>query len=186
MIYVVIPSTASRKERRKKCIEALEKSKINYSLVIYEGMHGGVAAAAREAISGIDGEIFLLNDDMIVSENCLVDLKNTYDIKFPQKDGVCQPVDSIRAGTISVCPYGHTKTIKPFLEEYNHYFWDAEIAKKLKQIDKYIIVQSAKVTHEHHSVKNLNIKIDATYISNSKNWLKDRSIFFKKMKNIIL
>jgi hypothetical protein len=182
MIYVILATTKQRRERAKKCIDAIQNSTISHSLVIYENYDGGHVAATRNVLKGINGEIFLINDDMIVEVDCIEMLKKSYDENFPSKDGVCQPKDSIHQGRLAVSPYCHTDTIRPFLEDYNHYFWDAEFSKVMYLMKKYIIVENAILDHQHFTSCD-NIIRDETYILNSKKKHLDSKIYEERLKN---
>lgn len=182
MIYVILATTKQRRERAKKCIEAIQNSTILHSLVIYENLDGGHVTATRNVLNGINGEMFLINDDMIVEPDCLEMLKKSYDENFPCKDGVCQPKDNIHEGRLAVSPYCHTDTIRPFLEDYNHYFWDAEFAQVMNIMKKYIIVENARLDH-HHFTSNDDVIRDETYILNSKKKHLDFKIYEERVRN---
>lgn len=179
MIYIVIATTKERRVRLQKCIDAIRESTIPHSIVIYENNDGGCVLATKKAIEGIHGEMFLLNDDMVIEPDCLEKLKIAYDKAFPNKDGICQPFEDMHKGELAVAPYGHTDTIRPFLEHYIHNFWDNELTTVMKVRGKYLYVPEARMNHEH-VLKNPNLQ-DETYAKNQTKYEHDRQIFRERL-----
>lgn len=181
MIYVVIATTKERRPRLQKCIEAVRESTIPHSILLYENNDGGCVLATKKAIEGIHSEIFLLNDDMIVEPTCLERLKIAYDATYPNKDGVCQPIENFHNGDLGVSPYCHTDTIRPFLEDYIHNCWDAEFTNVMKMKNKYTIVNNAVLDHQHYL--KAKAPFDSTYKKNADTFRRDLDILEVRHKD---
>jgi hypothetical protein len=178
MIYVVIATTKERRPRLQKCIDAVRESTIPHSIVLYENSDGGCVLATKKAIEGINSEIFLLNDDMIVAPNCLEILKREYDKKFPNKDGVCQPDDNYHGGRLCTSPYCHTDVVRPFLENYRHHCWDQEFTDVMTIKNKYLIVKDAFLDHQHFTKGGA--PMDETYKMTNNTFQLDIKIWEKR------
>lgn len=179
MIYVVIATTKGRRERLQKCINAIRESTMPHALVVYENSDGGCVLATKKAIEGINGEIFLLNDDMIIAPDCLEILAKTYRTLYPNQDGVCQPDDNYHRGIMAVSPYCHTNTIRPFLEDYIHNGWDGEFSEVMKLKGKYTTVLEAKMDHQHFT-KGVS-QFDATYALSVATQTRDNALLEKRL-----
>lgn len=181
MIYVVIATTKERRPRLEKCIAAVRESTIPHSIVIYENQDGGCVLATKKAIEGINGLIFLLNDDMVVEPDCLEKLFKAYTKAFPNQDGVCQPFEDMHRGALGVAPFCHTNTIRPFLEHYIHNFWDTEFTLVMHSRGKYLPVLDARLLHEHFT--NGRSPIDETYRTTSGKYEIDQETFRVRKKS---
>lgn len=147
MIYIIITTTKQRRERLQKCIDAIRLSTIPHSIVLYENSDGGCVLALRKAISGIDAPVFILNDDMIVEPDCL---RTLYDEYLKDPSCVYQPYEGIHEGKLAVSPFCHSSTIKPYFEKgYIHSFWDTELTIMSMAFNKYRIINTAKLDHQH-------------------------------------
>jgi hypothetical protein len=186
MIYVVIATTKERRARLDECITAIRESTIPHSIVIYENLDGGCVLATKKAIEGLDAEIFLLNDDMIIEPDCLTKLKEAYDKNYPNKDGVCQPYMDSRRCPSAGSPYCHTSTIRPFLEHYVHCGWDTEFGQVMQMKNKYTVVPEANLEHRRvpMSTKNKplyeNIELDETYKMRNASRERDQKLFLER------
>lgn len=175
MIYVLIPTTAERRERLQKCLDALRRSTVPHCVVIYENSDGGCVLAQRRALAGLNGLIFILNDDMIVEPDCLSRLLESYLHHFPRHDGICQPDDNYHTGNLATAPFGHSETLRPFLQDYMHYFWDTELTTVMQRAGRYVTVLAAKLDHQHHTKGRA--PLDQTYQQTGKNFERDREVF---------
>lgn len=178
MIYVVIATTKERRKRLERCIAAIRTSTIPHAIVIYENSDGGCVLATKKAIEGINGLIFLLNDDMVVAPDCLEKLYKAYISVIPNHDMVLQPWEAMHAGELGVSPFCHTDVIRPFLENYTHNFWDTEFTLVMKARGKYHKILNAKLAHEHFSVRLS--PIDETYKLTQGKFLQDQETFRKR------
>jgi hypothetical protein len=183
MIYVVIATTKDRRTRLQVCVDAIRESTIPHSIVLYENLDGGCVLATKKAITGIHGEIFLLNDDMIVKPTCLELLKNAFDKNYPNKDGVCQPLFGDSVPGSAGAPYCHTDVIRPFLEDYIHRGWDTEFGKVMKMKGKYTIVHEASLDHRHVHKNNPDVKNDDTYRMREASKIHDVELYAERLKN---
>lgn len=180
MIYVVIATTKERRQRLEKCLAALRESTMAHAVVIYENTDGGCVKATRRAIEGIEGPMFLLNDDMIVEPDCIEKLFNRW---MALRDGevICQPWEKMHGGNLAVAPFGLAKTIRPFLEHYTHNFWDTELTMVKTAFAKYVPVLEARLIHEHFSQGMA--PLDETYKLTQGKYLDDQKIFRARMAN---
>jgi hypothetical protein len=172
--HVVIATTPERRARLAQCLDALRASTAPFVLVVYENLDGGCVPATRRAIAGLTGEVFLLNDDMIVEPDCLERLQASFRENFPLLDGACQPDDNYQGGQLGVSPYLHTETLRPFLRGYTHYFWDTELTAVLKGRGKFLTVPGARLDHQHVTRGAPN---DETYQRTAENFARDLALF---------
>ncbi len=152
MIYILIPTTKERRHRLEKCINSIRESVCPYSFTIctYENENdGGWARACKKMVEGIDDLIFIVNDDMIVEQNCIRILYEKYIETFPENDGIMNPFDTLSLGENCDIPFCHSSVIKPFLDIGYWHYAGQEISRVMKQRAKYAIADEAIVVHEH-------------------------------------
>ena len=176
--FVVIATTPERRTRLALCIDALRRSTVPFVLIVYENQDGGCVTATRRAVENLSGEIFLLNDDMIVEPECLERLRDAFraDPSFRHGGGVAQPSDNYHPnGEIATAPYLDHSTLWTALDRgYRHYFWDLELATRARRAARYLHVPEAKLDHQHVTK---GFADDETYRSTSKNWAQDEALF---------
>lgn len=176
--YVVIVTTPERRSRLDLCIAALRRSTVPFVLVVYENNDGGCVIATRKAVAGIIGEVFLLNDDMIVEPECLEKLRDKFaeEVLLGSEYSVLQPSDNYHPnGEIATAPYLHSDTLKSALcLGYNHYFWDMELAIRARRDGCYCFVPGAKLDHQHVTK---GFPDDETYRTTNLNWAHDEALF---------
>lgn len=178
MIYIIIATTKGRRARLQECVDAIKASVTTqpYCIVTYENSDGGCVLATKKALSGINGTIFILNDDMIIEPDCIEKLYNAYD-----QDRTCiyQPWESMHQGNLAVAPFGHTLMIKPFLDKgYIHNYWDTELTVTMQSIGKYRPIMDAKMDHRHVS-RNPDL-MDETYKVSQATFMRDQELFNSK------
>lgn len=185
MIYCIIPTTPERRKRLSKLIESLRAQDFPHCVVIYENQCGGVVKALHEAIKGIHGVCLILNDDMILGRGCLKELYGKYIHAFPKLDGIAQPYEDMHRGELGVSPMLHSDLVKRYwFKGYIHNFGDTELTAIFKKKGKYIIVEEAKLTHQHF-LKDKKL-IDKTYIATQKEYSTDEMLFIERRKNNFL
>jgi len=181
IIYIIIATTPGRRERVNKLINSIKENTYKKVVIcIYENTDGGCVKPTHDAMSGINGIVFVLNDDMVLKPDTIEKLVNEY--KKHGNDTLLQPKDTIQEGNIAVSPFCHSDLYKKYVsKEYIHYFNDDEFADVMKAKGKYIIVEDAIVIHEHIS-RDRGLE-DETYINTSKNFEKDFETY-KRRKNV--
>lgn len=180
MIYVIIATTKQRRKRLEECLAALRESTVPHAVVTYENSDGGCCKPTRDVLEGIKGTIFIINDDMIVEPDCLQMLDEAYRINFPNKDGICQPFETIHKGQLGVSPFGDRDYILPYLDKgYVHSFWDTEITMMSQAYGKYVMVPEAKMEHVH-PVSGKAV-MDETYHASQAKAKQDETLFRQRM-----
>lgn len=174
-IYVIIPTTPERKDRLAMCIDAVKKSTYDPVVVCtYENTLGGCVEPQIRMLQGINGIVFILNDDMIVDEKCIEKLMEKY-----QYGLLLQPDDHIHGGTLATASFGHSDTIKKYLHPgYKHNFNDNEITERAIIDGVYTPVLDAKLYHLHFSM-NPEL-VDDTYRSSQSFFEQDRELYIKR------
>lgn len=176
--HVVIATTPGRRARLDLCLNALRQSTVPFVLVVYENTEGGCAPALLRALEGITGELFILNDDMIVEPECLERLRDAFRQKpsFQYGGGVVQPDGNYHPnGEIATAPYLDRGTLWNVLSRgYKHYFWDMELVLNSRKHGNYLHVPQAKLDHQHVTK---GFPDDETYRLTNLNWVHDEAIF---------
>lgn len=182
MIYIVIPTTKQRRERLKKVIDALRESDVPHTICIYENLDGGYVKAVHNALEGIDGIVWILNDDMVPKPDCLKFLWNAYRQSFAENDGIAQPFEQFHGGNLAVCPFGHSKVLKQYMHQgYKHHYVDTELTLVMKQKGKYLEVPEAFVDHQHYIADSS--LLDETYNLTRGGYKEDEALFIKRKSN---
>ena len=167
MLYILIPSTKERRERRQKLLDSIYAQKTTHPFVvcIYESEGEGWAIGLKKMIEGINDTVWLLSDDWVLEENCIEELMNHYNEKFPFKDGMVQPNGHMEGG-MGWCPVVPSNVLPSILDGYIHYA-DYEIQDYFKKVGRWSIARKAKVNHEHYSF-NKDLE-DETYRRHKEN-----------------
>jgi GT2 family glycosyltransferase len=161
IIYVCIPTTKERRKTLDNAIASIRENNFPHAIVIYENQDGGCAIATHNMIAGINGLVFILNDDMTIGKNCLELLYKTYKEKFPNNDGLIQPYDNFNKGKIAVSAFCHSDITKKYLHKgYKHKYSDTELTEVMKIKGKYLYLPEAEMYHHHETDKS---KYDETY-----------------------
>lgn len=176
---VLIATTPERQSRLDLCLSALSRSTVPFVLSLYWNRDGGCVVATRRAVENLRGEIFLLNDDMVVEPDCLEKLQTTFRSHHNPRGLVLQPQDNYHpAGEIATAPYLDHSTLWPALSRgYRHYFWDAELATLARRRGSYLHVPAAKLDHQHVTK---GFADDSTYRLSAPNWDHDRSVYLQR------
>lgn len=175
LTHVVIATTPERQTRLELCLTALRRSTVPFTLVLYWNRDGGCVVATRRAVENLRGEIFLLNDDMIVEPDCLEKLQTAFRNHNPH-GLVLQPSDNYHPnGEIATAPYLDHSTLWPALSRgYRHYYWDAELALLARRRGSYHFVPEARLDHQHVTK---GFADDSTYRLSAPNWDHDQAIY---------
>lgn len=180
MIYIIIPTTPERRERANQLIKSIQENTqdVKYSIVVYENNDGGWVPAVYNMLEGINGLVWLLGSDCIVLPDALKTLKNAYQSNFPNQDGICEPFNELHGETLCQHPFGHSDTIKKYLDRrFTHWYSDNWFSLLAKRDNKLVFVPEAKIEHRHFI--NGKAEVDETYktIFNKDTIEKDRLLF---------
>lgn len=179
MIYIVIPTTPERRYRTEQLVKSIqENTDIPYVLCVYENNDGGWVKAVYNAIEGINGLVWLLGSDTIVEKDALKTLYNAYTETFPLQDGICEPFNEMHGETLCQHPFGHSETIKKYLDKrFVHWYSDTYMTLLARKDGKLLYVPEAKIQHNHFV--NGKAEVDETYktIFNPETVEKDRLLF---------
>jgi GT2 family glycosyltransferase len=182
IVYICIPTTPGRRDRLQTCIEHIRANDFPHAILIYENQDGGCVAAEHNMLQGIDGLVFILNDDMEIAPDCIRKLYEAYMREFGGRDGLVQPFEQIHQGKIAVSPFCHSDVIKKYVHRgYIHNFNDTELTEVMKARGKYLYVSEAKMVHRHWTREGeLN---DETYRLTSAAYKQDQALFEKRKAN---
>ena len=178
MIYILIPTTKERRPRLEKLIESLRVQEFApaFTVCIHENSSGGCVKPTHEMLEGINGLVWILNDDMVVSSEAIANLAIDYAAAFPDNDGLCSPADDIHHGRLCVAPFCHSDVLKRYYHKgYTHNYGDTELTEVMKARKKFLIVPDARVAHEHPI--NGKAEVDETYKSSQATYSQDEELF---------
>lgn len=175
MIYIIIPTTPERRYRCNQLVKSIQENThdIPYTICIYENLDGGWVPAIYNALEGINGLVWLLGSDTIVENNAVKILFDNY------KDGyILEPFNEMHGETLCQHPFGHSDTIKKYLDKrFIHWYSDTYFTLLAKRDNKLLFVPEAKIQHNHFV--NGKADVDETYktIFNEETVAKDRLLF---------
>ncbi len=183
MIFILIPTTKERRPRLKELIDSIHENTqgIDYSIVTFEN-HIGWVRAHRSMLNRINGYCVLLADDLIVKENWLQNLWNSFVDAFPAGDGIAEPFNEIHGPNLSQHPLGRSDTILKYLHKgYIHNYSDNEFTDRARADGKLIYVPTAIIEHKHWT--NGKAQRDETYLSQLKSLEHDKELYESRKRN---
>lgn len=152
---VIVMDDGSIDDTVKKCEQI--KTKFNYSLTIYTQVNAGASKAINNAVSKIkDGLIILIDDDIILANNC-IEMHQNHHKTFP---------DSLLSGPA----YVDKKTASTDIEKYKIYMED----------------QWRKITNTGENAKEIsfdNFAITTANMSLTKNTFQKIGSFDEKLRD---
>lgn len=180
MIYICIPTTPERRHRTEQLVKSIQENSqdVPHTICIYENNDGGWVPAVYNMLESINGLVWLLGSDTIVEKDALKTLYNAYTATFPLQDGICEPFNELQGDTLCQHPFGHTETIKKYLDKrFVHWYSDNLFTIRAKKDGKLLYVPEAKIQHNHFV--NGKAEVDETYktIFNKDTVEKDRLLF---------
>jgi GT2 family glycosyltransferase len=169
-ITVIIPTTKERRTRIDECLTALkDNAGVPVRILIYENQDGGWVKAVLTAIEDTKGLVYVMNDDMVIQQDCLKILLDNYD------NNVVFPDDGINNGTLAttfLCSADYVR--ENLYSGYSHNYSDTEFTERSKILGKLKYVPEAKLIHKHWTT---GAPKDETYTKNTLTWSKDRDLF---------
>lgn len=181
IVYVCIPTTAERRKTLDTAIASIRENKFPHAILIYENQDGGCAIATHNMLKGINGLVFILNDDMTIGNNCIEILYKKYKEVFPNNDGLIQPYDNFNKGKVAVSAFCHSDIIKKYLHKgYKHKYSDTELTEVMKIKGKYLYLPEADMFHHHEMDKS---KYDNTYKIMEDTSIIDKELYLKRKQN---
>lgn len=183
LLYILIPTTKSRRERLDKCIASIkEHVKTPHAIVTYENSRGGFVPAIHDMLKGINGVVWAIGDDTIIETDGVDILWQKYHETYPKHDGVCQPDDCLLHGVVITMPMCHARILEKFTYKgYLHWGADAEFTDIMKANNKYTYVPEAVINHKHWV--NGQATMDETYSKNNETNDADVELYKQRKKN---
>ncbi|MFA6158882.1 MAG: hypothetical protein WC763_04670 [Candidatus Paceibacterota bacterium] len=187
IVYVCIPTTRERRARLQTCIDHIRVNDFPHVIVLYENQDGGCVAAEHNMLQGIEGLVFLLNDDMEIAPDCIRRLYEAYrknaeemsNVDDFEKPLMLQPFEQIHKGRLAVSPFCHSSVLKKYVfKGYNHNFNDTELTEVVRAEGRYVFVPEATMVHRHGTEENG--LMDETYRMTSATYRKDRALFHER------
>jgi hypothetical protein len=180
-VYVLIPTTAGRRNNLIATIDSVRKNTFPHAIVIYENQDGGYVPAVHNMLLGINALVFIINDDMTIGSFCLATLYDEYIKRYPNFDGLLQPLEQFGHGRNAVSPFCHSDVLKKYLfKGYKHNFCDTELVAVMSALKKYAYVPTAIMFHNHFKITR---KIDDTYKISQATFKQDRQLYFQRKAN---
>jgi len=182
-ITILIPTTPERRERLAKCIDSLrEHTTQPYKLMIYENNYEGYVGAIHTLLDGLDGLVWCLNDDVILKNDALKVLTETFEKEFPKMNGLLQPRDGIQEGNVATLPFCHSKIMQALTHKgYHHNFADQEFTMRMTAAGLYKYCPDAVVEHQHWI--NSKAEKDKTYTDSQVRFEQDKELFTNRLQN---
>lgn len=182
-ITILIPTTPERRERLAKCIDSIrEHTTQPYRLMIYENNGEGYVKAIHTLLEGVQGIVWCLNDDVVLKNDALKILTETFNKEFPKHNGLLQPRDGIQEGNVCTLPFCHSEIMKKLTHKgYHHNFADQEFTIRMSVAGLYRYVPEAVVEHMHWI--NGKAEKDETYTKSQELFEKDQTLFNNRLQN---
>lgn len=183
MIKVCIPTVPERKEKLRKCLDAIKKNtEEDLSWFIYTNNAGGWVKACHEMLEKLSDEkmVIILGDDALVQKGWMTALlaaveKHGEDKFYCVNDGKFKQ-------SIAVFPCARVSYLRRYLYRgYGHYAADTELTAIAKAQGNFVYVPDSVILHEHpiYGSDGLQVpEMDDVYKTSWNKWKKvDESLF---------
>jgi len=181
MITILIPTTPERRERLATCIASIrEHTTMPYKLMVYENNYEGYVKAIHTLLEGLEGLVWCLNDDVVLKNDALKILYDTFDELYPKWNGLLQPKDGIQEGNVCTLPFCHSKIMRQLtFKGYHHNFADQEFTMRMSSMGLYKYIPEAVVEHQHWI--NAKAEKDKTYTGSQGKFEADQKLFEERV-----
>lgn len=182
LLYILIPTTKSRRDRLAKCIQSIKDNvSIPHAIVTYENSRGGFVPAIHDMLKGINGLVWAIGDDTIVDSNGVDVMFNKFK-EIDDNNKVIQPDDTILHGAVITMPMCDARVLERYTYKgYLHWGADVEFTDIIKRQGNYVYMPEVVIKHLHWV--NGQAPMDETYARNNKTNDADLALYRERKKN---
>jgi hypothetical protein len=180
-IYVLIPTTPGRKERLKRCVKSIKKSRCDQGIEIVVDVNNykGAVKSLLRLFNKVNGLALFLGDDTWIFPDTIQRLYDAYIKAFPENDGMAVATDESVHKISFAHPFAHTQVFRQHtFPGYFHNFVDREWQDRMKFLNKYVEVPMARIMHNHFTKDSY--LFDQTYKIGQDTSDADGKIFYER------